>query len=248
MKIYSWKILLSDFFGALVIEILSYFFTHRISFTLKATQRVWVIWSRYTDLESEAFWGKCLAGATCLLGASCGTTNPVSRSMPGPAAPTPPRVLRQVLPTPWASVSSSVEHTELDELKGIFWLWPFRTFSFELLKKIGNKKGFLYRYKDKLILKILFNSFSEETIVVLQPVQKRVQRRGAFRNQTYWNEFANGDRTRWFFFFFFPLQGRDGCFPTGKNSFACLQARIIWHCYQLSTVYKSINNSQSQIR
>ena len=168
---------------------------------------MWVIWSRYTDLESEALWGKYLAGATHLLGASCGrnhvcgTMNPVSCSIPGSATPTPSQVLRQVLPTPWASVSSSVKHIELDELKDIFWLWPFRTFSFELLKKIGNKKWFLYRYKDKLILKILFNSFSEETIVVLQPVQKRVQRTGAFRNQTYWDEFANGDRNRCFFFF-----------------------------------------------
>ena len=37
---------------------------------------------------------------------------------------------------------------------------------------------------------------------------------------------------------FFSSQGEEGCSPTRQTSFACLQTRIIWHCYQLSTIYR----------
>lgn len=97
----------------------------------KATHCGWVIWSGYFDGETEALWGKWLAWASHSLGLSWDRRPGLWNCWP--SATHLPRLchscpwdLRQVLSPLWASVSSSINHFELGELEGSFWIWQLQ--------------------------------------------------------------------------------------------------------------------------
>lgn len=79
---------------------------------------------------------------------------------------------------------------------------------------------------------------------MFQPVQRRIQRTGAFRNQGHWNKFANGDKTHFF-------HGMGRVVPQHWTEFICMSLDKNY-CALLSLIYKltELNSShrQNQIR